>query len=84
MLYIEKVYSSFHREEFIDYFSQRGKDLGQGRFSADGWEVVVGHEYNRTAGAFSFKSLKLEIWVSEEISEEFLDDLRKNFLRGGG
>ncbi|MGM0396499.1 MAG: hypothetical protein ACQEP4_05530 [Bacillota bacterium] len=84
MLHIEKIYSSFEREEFLEYFGEKGIDLGEGRFSGDGWEVVVGDEFKRMVGAFPFNAIKLEIWVKEEISDEFLEDLRRGFLRGGG
>ena len=84
MLHIEKTYSSFEREEFLEYFSDKGIDLGEGRFSGEGWEVIVGDEFRRKVGAFPFKAIKLEIWLEEEISEDFLEDLRRSFLRGGG
>jgi len=84
MLHIEKTYSSFEREEFLEYFREKGRDHGKGRFSGVGWEVVVGEEFKRKVGAFPFKAIKLEIWVEETISEEFLEDLMKSFLRGGG
>jgi hypothetical protein len=84
MLHIEKTYSSFEREEFLEYFSEKGTDLGEGRFSGKGWEVAVGQEFKRMVGAFPFKAIKLDIWLEEEISEDFLEDLRRSFLRGGG
>ena len=84
MLHIKKTYSSFDREEFVEYFTEKGNDLGEGKFAGEGWEVIVGEEFKRMVGAFPFKSLKLEIWLDEEISEEFLEDLRRSFLRGGG
>ena len=84
MLHIEKTYSSFEREDFLEYFREKGIDKGEGRFSGVGWEVIVGEEFKRMVGAFPFKAIKLEIWVEETISEEFLEDLRRSFLRGGG
>ncbi len=84
MLHIEKTYSSFDREEFLEYFNEKGRNLGNGKFAGKGWEVIVGDEFMRMVGAFPFKSLKLKILVEEGISEDFLEDLRKSFLRGGG
>ena len=84
MLHIEKTYSSFEREEFLEYFSEKGTDLGEGRFSGEGWEVIVGEEFKRMVGAFPFKAIKLEIRVEEAISKDFLENLRRSFLRGGG
>lgn len=84
MLEIEKTYSSFHRDEFIQYFREKGREVEEGKFAGEGWEVSVGQEFKRSVGAFPFIAVKLMIHVAEEISDQFLEDLRRSFLRGGG
>lgn len=44
----------------------------------------IGEERNKYIGNMSFITVDLNIEIRENISEEFLNNLRLAFLRGGG
>ncbi len=81
---INKTYTSFRRQEFVDYFSNIGILKAEGVFFGQGWEVKIGEERNKYIGNMSFITVDLNIEIRENISEEFLNNLRLAFLRGGG
>jgi hypothetical protein len=83
-LIIKKTYTSFSRQEFIEYFCRRGVKKAEGIYLGEGWEVKIGNEKNKMIGSVCLKTVDLIINVEDAISKEFLDKLRINFLRGGG
>ena len=81
---IKKTYTSFKKQEFIDYFCKIGVKKSECRYSGEGWEVEIGDEKNKRIGSVCFKTIDLIINIEETIEKEFLEKLRINFLRGGG
>lgn len=81
---INKTYTSFKRQEFIDYFSEIGLNKSDGVYFGDGWEVEIGHEKNKEISKMEFITVDLTIMVEDTIRKEFLNKLRQAFLRGGG
>ena len=81
---IKKIYTSFKREEFIDFFNKIGEQKSDGVYYGKGWEVVIGDEKNKLIGTIPFVTVDLTIEIEDEISKEFIDKLRLAFLRGGG
>ena len=81
---VKKTYTSFNRQEFIDYFGKTGVKKSEGVYEGQGWEVEIGDEKNKMIGSICFKTIDLIINVEDTISKEFLDKLLLNFLRGGG
>lgn len=81
---INKTYSSFKRQEFIDYFSKMGVQKSESIYIGDGWEVEIKEEKNKFIGKMGFITIDLTIRVDDTISKEFIDNLRLAFLRGGG
>ncbi|MPW26089.1 hypothetical protein GC105_09825 [Alkalibaculum sp. M08DMB] len=81
---IEKTYRSFHKEDFEHYFSNRGKCKNPGVYIGDGWLVYLGDERKELVGPMEFITITITIEISIDIQEEFIAELRKSFLKGGG
>lgn len=81
---VEKIYNSFKKEEFIEYFSKIGYENSKDLYVGDGWQVTVGDEGIRQFKGFSLPSVKLTIMVREDISDQFMRELMVFFLKGGG
>lgn len=81
---INKTYTSFRREEFIEYFKEIGVQRFEGIYEGEGWEVEIGYEKNKLIGKMHFITVDLTINVEDLIAKEFIDKLRIAFLRGGG
>lgn len=81
---IEKIYNSFKKDEFIEYFSKIGHENSKGHYVGDGWQVMVGEEGIRQFKGFNLPSVKLSIIVREDIHDQFMRELMISFLKGGG
>jgi hypothetical protein len=81
---IEKIYSSFKREEFVEFFKSIGSTEDDIVFIGDGWKALVHEEEKSIRFKLEFTSVRLELEINEDIYEEFTDSLRIAFLRGGG
>lgn len=80
---VEKIYRSFKREEFEDYFAKIGRVISNGHYKGDGWEAFIGEEKIVYIGNIDFVEITIKLKLSEEIKENFIINLRKAFLRGG-
>lgn len=83
ILEIEKIYRSFRRKEFEDYFGKIGKFISNGHYKGDEWEVFIGEERIVYIGKIDFVEITINLRLSEDIKEDFIINLRKAFLRGG-
>ena len=81
---IEKTYHSFRKKEFEDYFSGIGKCKSSGCFVGEGWEVMLGEEKKAFVGPMEFVAVTINLKLSSDIEKDFIDHLRKSFLKGGG
>lgn len=82
--HIIKLYKSFHRSEFEEYFQQLSRETGKDEYSGEGWRAKVGDEAEKWLGSFKMNQIRIDLWLREDIEEEFLDSMRIKFLRGGG
>lgn len=82
--HIIKLYKSFQKSEFEEYFRKLGTEIGKGEYSGEGWQVKVGDEVETRVGSFKMNQIRIELWLREDIEEGFLDSMRVGFLRGGG
>jgi hypothetical protein len=79
-----KIYKSFEKSEFEEYFSNIGMAEVNGFYNGDGWRVKIGDEEEVFVGAFRMRQIKIELWLREDIEKQFIEDMRIEFLRGGG
>jgi len=79
-----KVYRSFNKEEFEEYFSQIGAGQGEDTYGGPGWQVRIASYGLVKVGGMTFPEVRLEMTLSPEVAEGFLQDLKMAFLRGGG
>jgi hypothetical protein len=82
--YIKKRYKSFKSIEFEEYFSEIGQSIEDGCYFGDGWKVCIGKDEISSKSPFFFNEVDIELWLREDIKEEFLKTLMMRFLRGGG
>ena len=81
---IEKIYNSFKREEFVEYFKSIGNTDDDVVFHGDGWKALVHDEEKNIKCKLEFTCVRIELELRSEIYDEFIDGLRKAFLRAGG
>ena len=81
---IQKTYTSFKRQEFVEYFKSIGTTEDNRLFSGDGWKAEVHEEEKTIRFNLEFTCVNVEFEINEDIYEEFSDRLRRAFLRGGG
>lgn len=81
---ITKKYKSFRKLEFEKFFKSKALSNEGDTYYGEGWIVIIGDEKDDYIGPMKFISVTLEIQVEEEIQDDFINQLRVNFLRGGG
>ncbi len=81
---IEKIYNSFKREEFVEYFKSIGTTEDEIVFQGDGWKAFVHDEGKNLKCNLEFTCVKIDFEIEADLYDEFTDRLRKTFLRGGG
>lgn len=82
--HIIKVYKSFHKSEFEEYFQQLGTRTVKDEYTGEGWRAKIGNEAETRLGSFKMNQIRIDLWLREDIEEGFLDSMRVKFLRGGG
>lgn len=81
---IIKKYKSFRRFEFQEFFDGISIRNDGDTFYGNGWIVEVGEEVEEFIGPMRFITVILQIQIDEEIEVDFINQLKVNFLRGGG
>ena len=81
---IEKIYNSFKREEFVEYFKSIGTTEDEIVFQGEGWRAFVHDEEKNLKWKLEFTCVKIDLEIKADVYVEFTDRLRKSFLRGGG
>lgn len=82
--HITKLYKSFQKSEFEEYFQQLGTETERDEYAGEGWRAKIGDEMETRLGSFKMNQIRIDLWLREDIEEEFLDSMRIEFLRGGG
>ena len=81
---IVKIYNSFKREEFVEYFKSIGNTDDDVVFHGDGWKVLVHDEGKSIKCKLEFTCVRIDLELRADIYDEYINRLRKAFLRGGG
>jgi len=81
---VEKIYNSFKREEFVEYFKSIGTTEDDFVFRGDGWKALIHDEEKSIRGKLEFICVRVDLEIRSDIYDEFTKKLRIAFLRGGG
>jgi hypothetical protein len=84
---LEKILEmrGMQRSEIVNYFiSINGKNIGDGKFISEVWEVEIGEEIVITLGALKIPSTTVIFRCKKEISETMVLAFRLKFLTAGG
>lgn len=74
-----------NRRYFVEYFESKGGGTLDGEiFTGDGWEVRISPETFRKNEVFKLPRVDITFLADEKIVVKFIENFRKNFLRGGG
>ena len=73
------------RIRFIEYFAEIGNLMEDGRFGADGWEVVIGPEDKVNFGRIFLPKVNIIFRTDDEdCYQQLLHGFRLRFLSAGG
>lgn len=74
-----------NRRYFVEYFEAQGGTSTDGAtFTGKGWEAKVSPETFRNKDILKLPRVEIMICAEEDILVKFVENFRKNFLRGGG
>ncbi|MGB5823798.1 MAG: hypothetical protein WBH44_06955 [Proteocatella sp.] len=74
-----------NRRYFVEYFEcQGGVTLDGENFIGDGWKVRISPETFRDNEILKLPRVEITLLGEEALLVRFIENLRKNFLRGGG
>lgn len=74
---------SIQKKEYEHYLKEIAKNVVGDTYYGDGWEVTLSQEHQDKLGCCYIVAMDLTVAAKEEIFDDFLMTLRKNFLRGG-
>lgn len=72
------------RREIVSYFINNGKNITDGKFTYEGWEVYISEEVMVELGALRIPSTTVIFHGEKESLDKIILEFRLKFLTAGG